>query len=158
AGKDGRTIQLQGGGEIRIRPDGTGLEEVSTGENNPRGLALSATDEIFTFGTDDDSKKWPNSLNHHIVDRHYAYPYQFLTSPYRALPVMAGMKGGAGAQGVCYNEDGLAAEFRGNLFLCDWGAQNVTRFELRKTGGTYAVSKRSTFVSKGDSPSFRPFS
>src|SRR5262249_22551315 len=51
AGKDGRTIQFQGGGVIRIRPDGTGLEVVSTGENNPRGLALSATDEIFTFGT-----------------------------------------------------------------------------------------------------------
>jgi HEAT repeat protein/glucose/arabinose dehydrogenase len=157
-GKDGRSIQLQGGGVIRIRPDGTGLEVVSTGENNPRGVALSATDEIFTFGTDDDSKKWSNSLTHHIVGGHYGYPYQFLTSPNRALPVMAGMKGGAGAQGVCYNEDGLAPEFRGNLFLCDWGAQNVTRFELRKTGGTNAVSTRSLLVSKGDSPSFRPFS
>ena len=66
---------------IRIRPDGTGLEVVSTGECNPRGIALSATDEIFTFGTDDDSKKWPNSLTHHIVGGHYGFPYQFLTAP-----------------------------------------------------------------------------
>ena len=157
-GKDGRSVQLWGGGVIRIRPDGTGLELVSTGECNPRALALSATDEIFTFGTGDDSKKWPNSLTHHIVGGHFGYPYQFLTSPYRALPVMAGLHGGAGAQGICYNEDGLAPEFRGNLFLCDWGAQTVSRFELRKAGGTYAVRGRSIIVSKGELPSFRPFS
>ncbi len=157
-GKDGRSIQLFGGGVIRIRPDGTGLEVVSTGECNPRGLALSATDEIFTFGTGDDSKKWPSSLTHHIVGGHFGYPYQFLTSPYRALPVLAGFAGGAGAQGVCYNEDGLGAEFRGNLFLCDWGNQSVSRLELRKAGGTFAVSRRSTLVSKGDCPSFHPFS
>ncbi len=157
-GKDGRTIQLKGGGVIRIRPDGTELEIVSTGECNPRSVVLSATDEIFTYGTDDDSKKWPNSLTHHIVGGHYGFPYQFLTAPYRSLPVMAGLKGGAGAQGICYNEDGLPAEYRGNLFFCDWGDQTVSRFEIRKAGGTFAVTRRSTVVSKGDSPDFHPFS
>ena len=34
-GRDGRTIQLFGGGVIRVRPDGTDLEVVSTGECNP---------------------------------------------------------------------------------------------------------------------------
>ena len=55
--RDGTTIQLHGGGVIRIRPDGTGLEVVSTGERNPLSVALSATDEIFTYGNDDDSKQ-----------------------------------------------------------------------------------------------------
>jgi HEAT repeat protein/glucose/arabinose dehydrogenase len=155
--KDGRTIQLHGGGVIRIRPDGTGLEIVSTGECNPRALALSATDEIFTFGTGDDSKRWPSSLTHHIVGGHYGFPYQFLTAPYRALPIMVGFKDGAGAQGVCFNEDGLPAEYRGNLFLCDWGAQTVSRLEIRKAGGTHAVSRRSTIVSKGTRHDFHPF-
>ena len=52
---------------------------------------------------------------------------------------MAGEFGGAGAQGVCYNEDGLPAEYRGNLFFCDWGSQTVIRFEIRKAGGTFAI-------------------
>ena len=56
-GRDGRTIRLHGGGVIRVRRDGTGLEVVSTGERNPLSVALSATDEVFTFGNDDDSKK-----------------------------------------------------------------------------------------------------
>ena len=109
--QDGTTIQFYGGGVIRIRPDGTGLEIVSTGERNPLSVALSATDEIFTYGNDDDSKKWPNSLTHHIVGGHYGYPYQFLTAPGRALPIMGGQIGGVGAQGICYNEDGLPGEY-----------------------------------------------
>ncbi len=158
AGKDGRTIELSGGGVIRIRPDGTSLEVVSTGECNPRSIALSATDEIFTYGTGDESGKWPASLTHHIVTGRFGYPYAFLTAPYRALPIMAASKDGAGAQGICYNEDGLPAEYRGNLFFCDWGSQAVVRFEIRKVGGTHAVSRRSILVSKGDTPDFHPFS
>ena len=39
-GRDGKTIQLFGGGVIRIRPDGTDLEVVSTGERNPLSVAF----------------------------------------------------------------------------------------------------------------------
>jgi putative heme-binding domain-containing protein len=157
-GRDGKTIQLFGGGVIRVRPDGTDLEVVSTGECNPLSVALSATDEIFTYGNDDDSRKWPNSLTHHIVGGHHGYPYQFLTAPERALPIMSGQAGGAGAQGICYNEDGLPPEYRGNLFFCDWGLQTVFRFEIRKAGGTYALKRKTVLVSKGDLADFRPFS
>jgi putative heme-binding domain-containing protein len=157
-GRDGKTIQMFGGGVIRIRPDGSGLEVVSTGERNPLSVALSATDEIFTYGNDDDSKKWPNSLTHHIVGGHYGYPYQFLTTPDRALPIMAGQIGGSGTQGICYNEDGLPADYRGNLFFCDWALQTVDRFEVRKVGGTFRVARRTPFVTKGAVKEFRPFS
>ena len=157
-GRDGRVIQLFGGGVIRVRPDGTDLEIVSTGERNPLSVALSATDEIFTYGNDDDSKKWPNSLTHHIFGGHYGYPYQFLTAPHRALPIMAGDFGGSGAQGICYNEDGLPPEYGGNLFFCDWGLQTVYRFEIKKSGGTFAAVKRTVLVSKGAVADFRPFS
>ncbi len=157
-GRDGRTIRLFGGGLIRVRPDGTDLEVVSTGECSPLSVALSATDEVFTYGNDDDSRRWPNSLTHHIVGGHYGYPYQFLTAPYRALPILTGQVGGAGAQGICYNEDGLPPEYRGNLFFCDWGQQTVFRYEIRKAGGTFVLERRSVLVSKGDSPDFHPFS
>ena len=85
-GRDGKTHPALRGGVIRIRPDGSDLEVVSTGECNPLSVALSATDEVFTYGNDDDSKKWPNSLTHHIVGGHYGYPYQFQSSPRRACP------------------------------------------------------------------------
>jgi putative heme-binding domain-containing protein len=157
-GRDGKAIQLRGGGVIRVKPDGTGLEVVSSGECNPLSVALSASGEIFTYGNDDDSKTWPNSLTHHIVGGHYGYPYQFRTARERCLPIMAGSFGGAGAQGICYNEDRLPAEYRGNLFFCDWGLQSVLRFELRKAGGTFALARRTELVKKGNVTDFRPFS
>lgn len=157
-GKDGTTIQLFGGGVIRIRPDGTGLEVVSTGERNPLSVALGATDEVFTYGNDDDSKKWPNSLTHHIVGGHYGYPYDFLLAPGRTLPILTGDIGGSGTQGICYNEDGLPPSYRGNLFFCDWGLSAVFRYEIERSGGTFALKKKSPFVTKGNLDDFRPFS
>ncbi len=157
-GRDGATITMSSGGVIRIRPDGTGLEVVSTGERNPLSVALTANDDVFTYGNDDDSKKWPNSLTHHIVGGHYGYPYEFLTAPFRALPIVDGQLGGSGAQGICYNEDGLPACYRGNLFFCDWGLQTVFRYEVTPTGGTFQVSKRTPLVEKGTLADFRPFS
>lgn len=157
-GSDGATVTLFGGGVIRIRPDGTGLEVVSSGERNPLTMALSATDDAFTYGNDDDSKRWPNSLTHHIVGGHYGYPYEFLDAPGRALPIMGGEIGGSGAQGVCYNEDGLPESYRGNLFVCDWGLQGVVRFAIEKNGGTFRIKNREVLVSRGDLRDFRPFS
>ena len=75
-----------------------------------------------------------------------------------ALPIMFGEIGGVGTQGICYNEDGLPAEYRGNLFFCDWGLQTVYRFEIKKAGGTFALTRRTELVSKGDVADFRPFS
>ncbi|WP_422931191.1 HEAT repeat domain-containing protein [Singulisphaera sp. PoT] len=157
-GKDGKTIQLFGGGVIRIRPDGTDLEVVSTGERNPLSVALTARDDVFTYGNDDDSKKWPNSLTHHIVGAHYGYPYEFLTAPWRTLPITAGQLGGSGTQSVCYNEAGLPASYVGNLFTCDWGLSTVFRYEIAKEGATFRVVKKSEFITKGELKDFRPFS
>ncbi|HMB05951.1 MAG TPA: HEAT repeat domain-containing protein, partial [Isosphaeraceae bacterium] len=151
-GKDGTTIQLSGGGMIRIRPDGTGLEVVSRCERNPPSVMLSATDEIFTFGNDDDSPTYP------IVGGHHGYPYPFLIAPRRALPTMAGQIVGSGARGICNNEDGLPARYRGNLFVCDRGLQTVFRCEVVRAGGTSQAATSEPLVTRGDVPDFRPFS
>ena len=113
---------------------------------------------MFTFGNDDDSKKWPNSLTHHIVGGHYGYPYEFLLAPDRSLPIVAGKIGGSGTQGIVYNGDGLPDRYRGNLFFCDWGLQAVYRFQVAPGGGTFRLARREPFVAEGEVNDFRPFS
>ncbi len=157
-GTDQSTITLHGGGVIRVRTDGTDLEVVSTGERNPLSVALTANDDVFTYGNDDDSRKWPNSLTHHIIDGHYGYPYQFLDHPDHCLPVVAGQVGGSGTQGVCYDEDGLPPRFQGNLFFTDWGLQRVDRFVVEPAGATFKLVAREPIVTKGTLDDFRPFS
>ena len=157
-GKDGATIRMKGGGVIRIRPDGSDLEIVSTGERNPLSVALTDRDDVFTYGNDDDSHRWPNSLTHHIVGGHYGYPYEFLTAPWRCLPLTGGQVGGSGTQAIFYNEDGLPERYRGDLFFCDWGLSTVFRYEVARAGATFKVVKREPFVTKGALGDFRPFS
>ena len=157
-GRDGSTIALKGGGVIRIRPDGSDLQVVSTGERNPLSAMLTTTDDVFTYGNDDDSKTWPNSLTHHIVGGHYGYPYEFLREPGRCLPIVAGQIGGSGTQGVVYKETGLPERYRGDLFVCDWGLQRIDRIEVKPAGGTYRLAGREPFITAGDVPDFRPFS
>ncbi len=157
-GRDGRTITLHGGGVIRVRPDGTELEVVSTGERNPLSVAINRDDELFTYGNDDDSKRWPNSLTHHIAGANFGYPYEFLAAPDRTLPIVAGQVGGSGTQGICYEEDGLPESYRGNLFFCDWGLGRIDRFVVARAGGTYRLVSRTPFVEQGGLRDFRPFS
>ncbi len=157
-GRDGARIQLKVGGVVRVRPDGTDLQIVSTGERNPLSVMLTQTDDVFTYGNDDDSKRWPNSLTHHIVRGHYGYPYEFLLHPDRCLPVVAGQIGGAGAQGMIYKEAGLPERYQGNLFVCDWGLQTVFRYTVEPSGGSFRVTSKELFVTAGTVADFRPFS
>jgi HEAT repeat protein len=156
AGRDGHSITLAGGGVIRVRPDGTGLEVFSTGERNPRSLALSAAGEVFTLSSGDADKRWPGGLTHHIKGGHYGYPYQFLTAPFRSLPLMGGEVGEPGTQGVSYDDDALPARYRGNIFACDWGRQAVVCYEIARAGGTFTIAGQTTIVSKGPLADFHP--
>ncbi len=81
-----------------------------------------------------------------------------LDRPPAHLPILAGQLGGSGAQGICYNEDGLPPTYRGNLFFCDWGLQTVFRYEVARSGGTFALEEKTPFVTRGDVDDFRPFS
>lgn len=155
-GKDGRVVSLHGGGVIRIRPDGSGLEVVSTGDCNPRSVVLTASGEIFTFGPSDPKNRWPGGLVHHIDGGHYGYPYQFLTAPFRSLPTLGGEAGTEVGQAICHNEDGFPSQYRGNFLVCETSRQRVDRIELRKVGGSHAIARRTALVTAGTVPSFHP--
>ena len=157
-GLDGTELRVRGGGIVRVRPDGSDLELFTSGLRNPLSVALAPNDDAFIYGNDDDSKQWPNAVVHTIDGGHYGYPYEFQNRPHRALPVLTGRIGGAGAQGFCFNEDGLARQFRQNLFFTDWGLQTLIRFEIEAKHSTYRLHKRSDIVRAGSLSSFRPFS
>jgi HEAT repeat protein len=156
-GKDGTTVRMPSGGVVRVRPDGTGLEVVSTGDNQTTALMLSASDDVFTFGGGDVRKRWSKSLVHHVVAGRYGYPYQFVTAPFRTLPVMSKLGNGRAGQGVCYNEEGLPESYHGNLVICDPEGQTVDRIEIRKAGGTFALATRTPLVTRGSLADFRPY-
>src|SRR5213594_3166057 len=62
-GRDGRRVDLHGGGILRLRPDGTQLEVFARGVRNILDVAMTEEDEIFTYDNTDEIE-WMSRLTH----------------------------------------------------------------------------------------------
>ena len=153
-GRDGRRVDLHGGGILRLRPDGTELEVYCTGVRNILDVALEAEDEIFTYDNTDE-QQWMGRLTHMVEGGFYGYPHDFIPRRPYTLWMMADYGGGAATGALAYEEDALPPEYRGNLFLADFGKRQVMRVRVAREGGTFrAVSKEDLFIDPPED--FRP--
>ena len=116
-------------------------------------------DEIFTYGNDDDSKRWPNSLTHHIMGGHYGYPYQFLTAPHRALPIVAGqIRRCPEPRDFATTRTAYPPHIAATCFSATGVFKPSTALNSRKTAERLASCQRSPLVTSGGVSDFRPFS
>jgi putative membrane-bound dehydrogenase-like protein len=153
-GRDGKRVDLHGGGILRLRPDGTELEVYCTGVRNILDVAVNAEDEIFTYDNTDE-QQWMSRVTHMADGGFYGYPYDFIPRRPYTLWCMADYGGGAATGAFCYNEDALPVEYHGNLFLADFGKRQLLRLRIERDGATYKVVSRQDFFT--DPPDdFRP--
>lgn len=153
-GRDGKRVDLHGGGIVRIRPDGTDLEIFSSGTRNTLDVAMNEEDEIFTYDNTDE-KQWMGRVTHMVDGGFYGYPYDFIPQRSYTLWMMADYGAGAATGTFAYNEDALPQEYHGNLFLADFGKKQVLRVKIARTAGTYDdVSHQEIFSNVP--PLFRP--
>ena len=144
-GRDGKRVDLHGGGILRLRPDGTGLEVHSTAVRNIMDVAMNSEDEFFTYDNTDE-QQWMGRVTHMVDGGFYGYPYDFIPQRAYTLWMLADYGAGAATGTLCYNEDALPPEYRGNLFLSDFGKRQIMRVQVEREGGSYkAVSKQDLF-------------
>lgn len=155
-GPDGRTIQIIGGGTCRCRPDGTGLEVVSTGTRNHLEPNLDERDNLFTYDNTDDGLGWWTRVTHHVDGGYYGYPYDYHNRPDRHLPRMAEYGGGSPCGGVLYKEDAWPEKFRGLAFWAEWGKGKVQAFRFAPDGATFKVVETIDFAVADGVSNFRP--
>ena len=139
-GRDGSKVELHGGGILRLRPDGTRLEIFSHGVRNIMDVALNAEDELFTYDNTDEHD-WMGRLTHMVERGRYGYPHDFIPRRPYTLWMMHDFGGGAATGVECYTGDVLPAEYRGNLFLADFGKRQVLRVPIEREGATFRVVK-----------------
>jgi glucose/arabinose dehydrogenase len=142
--RSGKRVDLHGGGVVRIRPDGTGLEVFCTGVRNIMDVAINAEDEIFTYDNTDE-QQWMSRLTHMVDGGFYGYPYDFIPRRPYTLWCMADYGPGAATGTFCYNEDALPPEYHGNLFLADFGKRQLLRVRIERDGATYRVVSTQEF-------------
>jgi putative membrane-bound dehydrogenase-like protein len=154
---EGDRLVLNGGGVLRCRPDGRDLHVFATGLRNIYDVALDAELNVFVRDNENDGGAYKIRVCHSFFGADHGYPYHYFERPDEALPPLADLGLGSSAGGVCYLERGLPAEYRGNLFFCEWG-RSVVRYAPTPAGSGFGPVKETEFAAaaENDPYGFKP--
>src|SRR3954452_18294916 len=142
---EGDKLVLNGGGILRCRPDGRDAHVFATGLRNIYDVALDEELNVFVRDNENDGGDYKIRVCHSFFGADHGYPYLYYERPDEALPPLADLGLGSAAGGICYLERQFPAEYRGNLFSCEWG-RAVVRFPLKRVGATFAPPKEVDFA------------
>lgn len=143
---EGDRLVLESGGILRCRPDGRDLHVFSSGLRNIYDVALDEDLNVFVRDNENDGGDYKIRVCHSFFGADHGYPYLYHERPDEALAPLADLGLGSSAGGVCYLEPRFPAEYRGNLFFCEWG-RAVVRYPLRQAGASFAPVKEIDFAS-----------
>ena len=155
-GPDRRTAQVVGGGVLRCRLDGRGLEVYSTGTRNHLEPNLDDRDNLFTYDNTDDGLGWWTRVTFHVDGGYFGYPHDYHTRTDRMLPRIAEYGGGSPCGGDFYGDDIWPEKYRGCLFWAEWGQRVVRAFRFAPDGASFKIAEKIEFVEPGKVDSFRP--
>ncbi|MDB5352160.1 MAG: putative rane-bound dehydrogenase [Planctomycetota bacterium] len=155
-GPDGKSIQIKGGGSVRCRPDGTGIEVIATGTRNHLEINLDAQDNIFSYDNTDDGLGWWTRVTHHIDGGYYGYAYDYHTRPDRFLNRMAEFGGGSPCGAIFYKEDAWPEKYRNVGYWAEWGKGKVHAFKFKPKGASFEIAEEINFAVPDGVENFRP--
>jgi len=140
-GRDGTAIQLQGGGVVRVRPDGTGLSIVSRGQRNIYDVAVSPELDLFTRDNTNDGDGWDVRLSHVVPGGHYGYPSLFKKFGAEIIQPLADYGGGSPCGALFMDEPGFPEGFGRALYTVEWGRGGVLRHPLTAQGAGWKAGQ-----------------
>src|SRR5262249_2939683 len=154
---EGDRLVHEGGGILRCRPDGRDLHVYATGLRNIYDIALDEELNVFVRDNENDGGDYKIRVCHSFFGADHGYPYLYYERPDEALAPLADLGLGSSAGGVCYLERQFPAEYRGNLFFCEWG-RAVVRYPLARSGASFAPVKEADFAAgaANDPYGFKP--
>jgi putative membrane-bound dehydrogenase-like protein len=154
---EGDRLVLQGGGILRCRPDGRDLHVFASGLRNIYDIALDADLDVFLRDNENDGGNYKVRVYHSFFGADHGYPYHYEERPDEALTPLADLGLGSSAGGVCYLEHQFPAEYRGDLFFCEWG-RSVVRYHPERRGSGFGPVKEIEFAAgaENDPYGFKP--
>ncbi|MFM1800755.1 MAG: hypothetical protein RJA81_107, partial [Planctomycetota bacterium] len=154
--EDGKMVQIKGGGTLRCRPDGTGLEVISSGTRNHLEPNLDSHDNLFTYDNTDDGDGWWTRVTHHIDGGYYGYAYDYHNFRHRMLDRIEEYGGGSPCGGVVYKENAWPERFHDMAFWAEWGKRQVRGIQFKRKGASFEIGELVEFVKPGPVDNFRP--
>ncbi|MGV3707953.1 MAG: DUF7133 domain-containing protein [Gemmatimonas sp.] len=140
-GKDGTTISHRGGGVVRVRTDGTGLELFAEGTRNIYDVAVDPMLRVFTRDNTNDGDGWDIRLHYLPPGAHMGYPMYYKNFSGEHMQSLADYGAGSGTGGLYVHDPGFPKGFGDNLYTADWLTNQVTRHPLEKKGASFGVTQ-----------------
>lgn len=135
--KDGTVLTMLGGGIVRIRPDGTGMETYVHGLRNIYDVAIDPYMNIFTRGNTNDGGGWNIRFIHSVQSSQYGYPILFKRYTDEVLPALIDAGGGSGTGAMFFQEPGWPEKYNNNPFMCDWGRSHMYIHRVKPDGASF---------------------
>jgi putative membrane-bound dehydrogenase-like protein len=135
-GTDGRRLTLRGGGVVRVRPDGTGLELYSSGTRNILEVAISPQMELFARDNTNDGGGWDVRFHHFTGLDDHGYPRLYKNFGDECVQPLADYGGGSGCGATYIAEPGFG-EWNDAPFTADWGTGGLYRHSVQPKGATF---------------------
>ncbi|MHC5544892.1 DUF7133 domain-containing protein, partial [Singulisphaera rosea] len=133
-GKDGGPLQFRGGGVVRVRTDGTGLEIYSRGQRNIYDVAIDPSMNIFTRDNTNDGGGWDVRLSQIIPTGQYGYPSLFTRFADETVRPLADYGGGSPTGSLYLQDPAYPKGYDDTLYTCEWGRNAVFRHPLEPKG------------------------
>jgi len=136
-GSDGRKLQLRGGGVVRFRPDGSGLDLFARGTRNILEVAVGPLLDMVARDNTNDGGGWNVRLHAFTGLEDHGYPRRYMHFADEIVPPLADYGGGSGTGGCWIDEPWMPAGVNDAPFTCDWGAGKIFRHPLTPRGAGY---------------------
>ncbi len=143
-GVDGRRLQHRGGGVIRVRPDGTGLELFATGTRNILGTPTSPLLDLFARDNTNDGGGWDIRLHHFSGLEDHGYPRLYMNFGDEHVQPLADYGGGSGCGSVYIHEPGFPAKWANAPYTCDWGRAATFHHQVQREGASFVETAAPT--------------
>ena len=141
-GKDGRELQLHGGGVARVRTDGSGLELVSIGQRNIYDVAIDPFMNLFTRDNTNDGGGWNVRLSHVVPLGNYGYPRLYMNFPDEIIQPLADYGGGSPCGALYLDEpQAFGPDLGRGLYAVEWGRSGIMRHPLTPKGATFEAKE-----------------
>lgn len=151
-GTDGRSLQMRGGGVVRFRPDGTGMETFSDGTRNTYGIAITPTLDMFARDNTNDGGGWNVRLHHLSGLEDHGYPRLYMNFADETVTPLADYGGGSGVGAFYLGEPGIPDAWNHHPYTLDWGRQGSYRHILEPSGATFKESSKPEILIKMTRP------
>jgi putative membrane-bound dehydrogenase-like protein len=141
-GTDGRRLLHRGGGVIRFRPDGSGLELFSDGTRNILGTPISPLMDIFARDNTNDGGGWDIRFHHFTGLENHGYPRLYMNFGDEIIKPLADYGGGSGCGSVYISEPGFPKKWNDAPYTCDWGSGSLWHHTVVPEGATFKESEK----------------